>query len=249
MKRTNMPLEALVTRWEDRREIQNLMGRYTYALLLKQEKDIFDIYWCQNAEAPCLGLNSGYYKGYGAIQSYYEARHQKNLLRTRLIMQDFSSQTEGKSADELYGCGVLDHKPLGNQVIEIAGDGRTAKGFWYVVGKEDEYGESGPLSYWTFGMFGVDFVWEDGQWRIWHLTYVEDIHTPCGESWAAAPKKREPTLITALLPTSGCRSLPFQRRSAHFMRQIVLSPSCCLCRNPIRRSRTPSATEFKEAVS
>ena len=70
MKRTNMPLEALVTRWEDRREIQNLMGRYTYALLLKQEKDIFDIYWCQNAEAPCLGLNSGYYKGYGAIQSY-----------------------------------------------------------------------------------------------------------------------------------------------------------------------------------
>ena len=103
MKRTNMPLEALVTRWEDRREIQNLMGRYTYALLLKQEKDIFDIYWCQNAEAPCLGLNSGYYKGYGAIQSYYEARHQKNLLRTRLIMQDFSSQTEGKSADELYG--------------------------------------------------------------------------------------------------------------------------------------------------
>lgn len=49
----------------------------------KQEKDIFDIYWCQNAEAPCLGLNSGYYKGYGAIQSYYEARHQKNLLRTR----------------------------------------------------------------------------------------------------------------------------------------------------------------------
>ena len=192
MKRTNMPLEALVTRWEDRREIQNLMGRYTYALLLKQEKDIFDIYWCQNAEAPCLGLNSGYYKGYGAIQSYYEARHQKNLLRTRLIMQDFSSQTEGKSADELYGCGVLDHKPLGNQVIEIAGDGRTAKGVWYVGGTEDEYGVSGPLSYWTFGMFGVDFVWEDGQWRIWHLTYVEDIHTPCGESWAAAPKKREP---------------------------------------------------------
>ena len=45
MKRTNMPLEALVTRWEDRREIQNLMGRYTYALLLKQEKDIFDTYW------------------------------------------------------------------------------------------------------------------------------------------------------------------------------------------------------------
>ena len=38
MKRTNMPLEALVTRWEDRREIQNLMGRYTYALLLSRKR-------------------------------------------------------------------------------------------------------------------------------------------------------------------------------------------------------------------
>lgn len=191
MNRTNMPLETLVTRWEDRREIQNLMGRYTYALLLKQEKDIFDTYWCQKADGPCLGLNDGYYKGYEAIRGYYEARHQKNLLRTRLIMEDFSEQTAGKTPEELYGCGVLDHKPLGNQVIEIAGDGKTAKGFWYVVGKEDEYGDSGPLSCWTFGMFGVDFVWEDGQWRIWHLTYVEDIHCPCGESWAAEPKQRE----------------------------------------------------------
>ena len=52
MKRTNMPLEALVTRWEDRREIQNLMGRYTYALLLKQEKDIFDTYCVRRRTAP-----------------------------------------------------------------------------------------------------------------------------------------------------------------------------------------------------
>ena len=184
-----MPLERLVTRWEDRRELQNLMGRYTYALLLKQEKDIFDTFWCQKAQ-PCLGLNQGYYQGAEAVRGYYEARHQRNLLRTRLIMEDFPEQTAGRTADELYGCGVLDHKPLGNQVIEIAEDGQTAKGFWYVVGKEDEYGASGPLSCWTFGMFGVDFVWEDGQWRIWHLTYVEDIHTPCGESWAAPRRER-----------------------------------------------------------
>ena len=191
MNRTDMSLETLVARWEDRREIQNLMGRYTYALLLKQEKDIFDTYWCQKADGPCLGLNDGYYTGYDAIRGYYEARHQKNLLRTRLIMEDFADKVQGKSEDELYGCGVLDHKPLGNQVIEIAQDGQTAKGFWYAVGKEDEYGASGPLSYWTFGMFGVDFVWEDGQWRIWHLTYVEDIHTPAGDRWAAAPKQRD----------------------------------------------------------
>lgn len=188
MKTNGMILEQLVTRWEDRREIQNLMGRYTYDLLLKKEKDIFDTYWCRRAADPCLGFNSGYFKGYDAIKGYYEALHQRNLLRTALIMEDFAAK--GKSARELYGCGVLEHKPLGNQIIEIAGDGKTAKGFWYVVGKEDEYGISGPLSYWTFGMYGVDFIWEDDQWRIWHLVYAEDIRCLCGESWAAPPKER-----------------------------------------------------------
>jgi hypothetical protein len=190
MNISEMSLEEMVTRWEDRREIQNLMGRYTYALLLKQEKDIFDTYWCKKAERPSLGFNDGYYIGYEAIKGYYEALHQKNQLRTKLILEDFADQAEGKTEEELYGCGVLEHKPLANQIIEIAKDGQTAKGFWYVVGKDDEYGESGPLSYWTFGMFGVDFVWEDNEWRIWHLTYVEDVHHPCGESWTDAPKER-----------------------------------------------------------
>ena len=187
----NMPMEELVERWEDRRELQNLMGRYTYDLLLKKEKDIFDTYWCRSAE-PSLSFNGGSYTGRGAVKGYYDACHRKNLLRTSLIVRDFAEKAAERGLDEekLYGAGVLDHKPLGNQIIEIAGDRRTAKCFWYVVGKEDEYGRSGPLSCWTFGMFGVDFIMEDGQWRIWHLAYVEDIHTPCGESWAAKPKAR-----------------------------------------------------------
>ena len=191
MKYETMSLEELVSRWEDRRELQNLMGRYTYALMLKQEKDIYGTFWCRQAE-PCLSFNSGRYVGREAVEGYYEACHRKNLLRTSLIVRDFAEKAAERGLDEeaLYGAGVLDHKPLGNQIIEIAGDGETAKCFWYVVGKEDEYGVCGPLSCWTFGMFGVDFIREDGQWRIWHLTYLEDIHAPCGESWAAAPKAR-----------------------------------------------------------
>lgn len=192
MKLSGMTTEELVSRWEDRREIQNRMGQYTYALLLKQEKELFDRFWCRQAERPSLGMNEGYYVGYDAIRGYYEALHQQTLLRTSLIARDFADKVKerGLTEEALYGAGVLEHKPLGNQIIEIAADRKTAKAFWYVVGKEDEYGYSGPLSYWTFGMYGVDFVWEDGEWRIWHLVYVEDIHTPCGESWADKPKQR-----------------------------------------------------------
>lgn len=190
MQTKNLSLEDMVSRWEDRREIQNLMGRYTYALLLKQEKDIYDTFWCKKAFDPCLGFNDGYYKGSEAVRGYFEALHQKTLLRTQLIMKDFQEKSVGMTEKELYGCGVLEHKPLGNQIIEIAEDRETAKGFWYVVGKYDEYGIYGPLSYWTFGMYGVDFIREEGEWRIWHLTYAEDICVPCGESWTVQPKER-----------------------------------------------------------
>lgn len=62
MNKANLTLEELVCRWEDRREIQNIMGRYTYDLLMKREKDIFATYWCQQAPDPCLGVNEGYYQ-------------------------------------------------------------------------------------------------------------------------------------------------------------------------------------------
>ena len=55
MNVNNMDLEMLVNRWEDRRELQNLMGRYTYALLLKEETEIYDTFWCNTAETPSLG--------------------------------------------------------------------------------------------------------------------------------------------------------------------------------------------------
>ena len=56
MQIKNLSLEDMVSRWEDRREIQNLMGRYTYALLLKQEKDIYDTFWCKKSIGSVSGI-------------------------------------------------------------------------------------------------------------------------------------------------------------------------------------------------
>ncbi len=181
----------LLERWEDRREIQNLFGKYTYSLLLKRESSVFDAFWSAS-DTVSLGLNNGYYVGREAIKDYYESCHQKTLLRTKLLKEDFPEEMGNLTDEEAYGAGVLNYKPLSNQIIEIAEDGDTAKGFWYVVGMYDEIGESGPLSYWTFGMFGCDFIRENGQWKLWHVLYVEDIDHPMGENWTAAPKSRPP---------------------------------------------------------
>jgi hypothetical protein len=42
----------------------------------------------------------------------------------------------------------------------------------------------GPVSYWEWSFFAVDFIHVGEQWKIWHMQYLMDIDSPCGKSWA-----------------------------------------------------------------
>ena len=59
---------------------------------------------------------------------------------------------------------------LAAPIIEVSGDGKTAKGQWVCPGigalpkpKED------PQAIWNWGIIAADFICERNQWKIWHL--------------------------------------------------------------------------------
>jgi hypothetical protein len=59
-------------------------------------------------------------------------------------------------------------------VIEVAGDGKTAKGIWYSIGlsvngQVSENGQTSISTGWMWEKYAVDFALEDGKWKIWHL--------------------------------------------------------------------------------
>lgn len=188
----------MLERWEARREIQNIMGRFTNALLLQKKPEWFSKCWTTTHE-PCFGINEGWYQGREAVDSYFESKNQNTLLRSKLLQEAFPDHLGDKTDDEIYGVGLLDYKPLSNQIIEVAGDGKTAKGFWYVYGMTEELTKYGPTSYWTFGTFTVDFVLEGDDWKIWHMQYLEDVHSPCGSNWGEAYVEERP-VIEGFLP-------------------------------------------------
>lgn len=188
MIKTNYSAEQLVSRWEDRREIKNLMGKYAYCILLKKESEIFDMLWSQEQPDICLGFNKGYYTGKAAVARYYESIHKNNLLKASVLKKVFPEQLGGKTDEELYGIGDFEYVPLSTPVIELAEDGKTAKGIWYSQGTYADVGTSGPVSYWTWRCYAIDFIKEDGEWRIWHLLSVEDINHPAGQNWTKEPE-------------------------------------------------------------
>jgi hypothetical protein len=74
--------------------------------------------------------------------------------------------------------------PLTTPIIEVAGDGQTAKGMWYSPGQVTEVSSDGkPSANWIWEKYGVDFVKEDGAWKIWHIHMYTDFFTQVGKSW------------------------------------------------------------------
>lgn len=177
-----LSIEQRMERWEDQRAIKNLMGKYANLLILNREADLFELLWSR-AEDVCLGFNGGWYRGSAAVKGYWQACVDRNMLVARLLQKRFPVILAGKSDEELYGMGPMKVKPMYTPLIEVADDGKTAKGLWSCWGSHNEVEACGPIARWSWGYFAVDFIKESDGWKIWHMQNTDDIDAVCGQSW------------------------------------------------------------------
>ena len=175
--------EQLTQRWEDQRAIKNLMGKYANCVILNWEGEIYDRFWSKEQTDVCLGFNDGWYQGAEAVSGYYQAMRDRNALVASLMQKRFPEKLGGMTEEEIYGIGPFKVRPMACPVIEVAADGRTAKGLWFCQGAYNNVETCGPVAHWTWGYFAVDFIREDGAWKIWHMQYVNDVDCICGQSW------------------------------------------------------------------
>lgn len=174
--------EELVGRFEDRRDVKNLAGKYVMSLLLKKEPTILKDLW-SSREDISLGVNGGYYAGRQALEGYYASIDALTKKKAQVLKKVFPEDLGAYSDEKLYGRGPMEIRSLDNAIIEVADDGKTAKGFFYVFGLVTDISERGPVSSWVLGSICFDFIREDEEWKIWHALYLEDIDTPAGKKW------------------------------------------------------------------
>lgn len=174
--------EQLVERWEHLRAIKNLMGRMSADYTLKKEGQMFSKYWA-SCEDVSLCTNEGWYLGAEAVKGYYQTLADQITAQSKLIANIFPEELGGKSEAELNGVGTMDYKPVDTPVVEIAADGKTAKGIWCIRGSHSKILPSGPVAYWEWGWFAADFILEDGAFKIWHLQYLQEVCRPSGHPW------------------------------------------------------------------
>lgn len=178
--------EQLLTRWEIRREVQNIMGKYSQSYCIKQEGQL-PRFWSSRPDVS-LGVNDGYYLDREAIDGYYGAIAAETALASRLIQARFPEKLGDKTPEECFGVGQVSYRPIDTAVVEVADDLQTAKGLWVVRGLVERVTTAGPVSYWDFSYWAVDFILEDGQWKIWHMLDLHEVECRQGINLTDTPQ-------------------------------------------------------------
>lgn len=65
-----------------------------------------------------------------------------------------------KTEEETYGIGTMNYYSLDTPVIEIAEDGKTAKGIWALRNTYSLLTAGGPEAYWQWAWVTADFIKE-----------------------------------------------------------------------------------------
>lgn len=135
-------------------EVQNLMGRYSHL---------------------------GHLRGEGTLGELFALKTEGVSWRTPMGpsgIEEMKARFE-RPAESLEGGQIHVHSML-TPVIEIAADGKTAKGVWDSFGPNISSGSD--IGNWLWVKYGVDFTKEDGVWKIWHLQVYALFNTPFNQS-------------------------------------------------------------------
>lgn len=156
-------LEKSLERLEAVHEIQNLMGRYSYYHTADMQEETVAL-WAKKTPGVVANVPSfGLYKGIGGVRRLYVGAHQVLGEKGRI--------------------GAMHMHTLTTPVIEVAGDGKTARGVWISPGQETATFGGKPQAFWAWLKYGADFVKEDGEWKFWHLQVYGLFFTPYEKSW------------------------------------------------------------------
>lgn len=167
--------EELVVRLWDKEEIKDLMSRRCYYKQNDWRQQELQELWVADPEyqaTASLSNNLGYFVGMADITAYYvDGIAEKRQGQLEMVKANYP--------DAQYGNSVMNAHTYHTVMVELAGDGKTARYLAYDHGHQTDPQPDGTAKgYWTSGHILADLVKEDGVWKIWHIKSMHDLSIP-----------------------------------------------------------------------
>ncbi|WP_313803719.1 nuclear transport factor 2 family protein [Sphingobium sp.] len=137
-------------------QINNIMGRYSLYVIANQWLAIGDMF---ALDEPDVRQNVPTTMEGPAVRDYFRRR-----------------------AAEPLKDGVMHQHSFLAPIIEVAGDGQTAKGVWDSPGID--VGDGDTMANWAWVRYAVDFKKTPQGWKIWHMRVLPVWKAPYGDAWS-----------------------------------------------------------------
>ena len=170
-------------------QVKKLAAKRFYYQAAERRAEELDELWVREPDhqaGASLGSNWGYYTGMDQIRAYYVTAHDARRRAHLEALHDADPSIEVKPENLDLGCMHLE--PISTALVELAGDGQTAKGLWYSIGQRTTSRPDGTAeALWITTKIGIDFILEGQEFRIWHVIYAVDFSHRAGTSYADQP--------------------------------------------------------------
>lgn len=182
--------EKILCRLEGDHAVRNLAAKFVQSL----KGGFFEDAW------KCFALET---EGVQATIEKYGTYKGKEQLKAYFV--DYYSKIGGGE-----GC-FIEHE-LTTPVVEVAQDCETAKAMFISEGvlaiDPEGWMEKNEVakSMWQIGPWYMEFVKENGEWKIWHLTIFDEIDTPYEQSWSEFSDHAAVIYADAPQPDEKCES-------------------------------------------
>lgn len=181
-------------------QIQNLMSEHEYYHAAGMNLEEVDALWVSptgpNAKTACFFSPGWVMQGVATIRKNYGEQHQLDKEKAFEELKQAYPELANLDPKTANIGGEFAMHTSTTPVIQVAGDGKTAKGIWYSPGiglMPHVSGSSvtvGSIFFWE--KYAGDFIKENGKWKIWHLGMYYDFTPAFPDSMTARMGKGTP---------------------------------------------------------
>lgn len=162
LRSQNEEREKMLEKRLARIEIENLMGRFAILYSAGQYGCLTD-FFADTEQIYLQRSDVGVYEGKAAVTGYFKNLEEKALPGSFRMMN------------------------LTSPVIQLAGDGKTAQGMWYINGLEALKNPGAPeepaADLWINDKLAVEFILTKKGWKILRMTICEEMRGLFHKSW------------------------------------------------------------------
>lgn len=164
-------LEARLQNLEDTEAIKKLQRAYGFYLEDWMAEDIIDCF-ADGTDTELL-VAAGHYVGKESIRDFFY--HGKKGVEVR----------KAENGEFLHQVMQL------SGVVHVNPDGKTAQGRWYGFGANAFPAPGDKVNPgWMNGVYEVDYVKQEGRWRMKKVHWCMTFHAPWGESFVPAERRQ-----------------------------------------------------------